>query len=205
MVAVHYTMNAQIQSVHHIQACSDPYISYWLYHDNHTENEGQEIPGMSIYLCTISTCMNLLVCTSIEDIQAATHNGTHLQEIMTYIIQGWLYRKEEEHSIGQYWPIRNELAMNGGTAMKSKRILPFQLQKHILQQLLSNHMGIEKIRLLVCEQVYWVNMNVDIENIKKQCATGLDYWQRQPDEKTVLHKLPCILLEMVGYYLQIII
>ena len=54
-----------------------------------------------------------------------------------------------------YWPIRNELALIDYTAMKGKRIIiPFPLQKQILQQLHSNHMGIEKIRLLIYESVY---------------------------------------------------
>ena len=42
-----------------------------------------------------------------------------------------------------------------GIAMKGKIIIiSFQLQKQILQKLHSNHMGIEKMRLLVHESVY---------------------------------------------------
>ena len=65
----------------------------------------------------------------------------------------------------QYWPIRNKPAMINGIAVKNKRIIiPFPLQKQILQQLHRNHMGIEKMRLLACYSVYWVYMNADIEN-----------------------------------------
>ena len=42
----------------------------------------------------------------------------------------------------------------------------------------SNNMSIENIRLLV--RVYWLNMNANIENIVKQCATCLTYQQIQP-------------------------
>ena len=60
----------------------------------------------------------------------------------------------------QYWPIRSELTMIDGTAMKGKSIIiPYQLKKQILQQLHSNNMGIENTMLLACELVYWVNMN----------------------------------------------
>ena len=60
---------------------------------------------------------------------------------------------------------KERISVIGGTAIKVKiMIIPFQLQKQILHQLQSNYMGIEKIRLLVCESVYWLNMNTDIEN-----------------------------------------
>ena len=43
--------------------------------------------------------------------------------------------------------MRNELAVIDGIEMKGKKIIiPFQLQKQTLQQLHSNHMGIEKMR-----------------------------------------------------------
>ena len=55
--------------------------------------------------------------------------------------------------------------MINGIEMKGKRIIiPFQLQKQLLEQLHSNHMSIAKMRLLSCELVYLVNMNTDIEN-----------------------------------------
>ena len=66
--------------------------------------------------------------------------------------------------------------MINGIMMKGKRIIiPFQLQKKILWQLHSNHMGIKKKRLLACISVFWFNMNTDIENTVKQCSVCLDY------------------------------
>ena len=60
--------------------------------------------------------------------------------------------EDAEHSMTQYWPIKSELTMNDGIAMKCERIIiPFQLWKQILQQMCSNHMGIEKARLQACE------------------------------------------------------
>ena len=72
--------------------------------------------------------------------------------------------------------MRNELPIIDGMSMEVKRgIIPVQLQKQILQQLFSNHMGIEKTRLLACESVYWLNINASIQNFMKQYATCLDY------------------------------
>ena len=36
--------------------------------------------------------------------------------------------------------------------------------RQTLDQLHSNHMGIDKPGLLTCKSIYWVNMNVNIEN-----------------------------------------
>ena len=55
--------------------------------------------------------------------------------------------------------------MFDGSAMNGKRtVIPFILQNQILEQLHSNHIGNEKISLLVRESVYWVNMNPDIKS-----------------------------------------
>ena len=52
----------------------------------------------------------------------------------------------------------------------------------------------------MCDLVYWVNMNADINNTVKQCATCLEYQQIQPHEKTLPYDIPCKSWEMVGVY-----
>ena len=91
--------------------------------------------------------------------------------------------------------------MNDGIGMKGKRmIIHFLLQKKILWQLLRNHMGIQKMMLLVQELVYWVNMNSDIEMKKtvKQGATCLEYQWTQWHEKMISYEMSCKLREMVA-------
>ena len=97
------------------------------------------------------------------------------------------------------WPLRHGLAMIDGEAIKDKRkIRPSQLQMLILRQLHNNHMGIEKIRLPACESVYWVNMNIDIENTIEHCPTCLEYQKMQLQEKTIPHMVLTKLWDMVG-------
>ena len=80
--------------------------------------------------------------------------------------------------------------MIDGITMKGKRIIiPFLLQKQILQQLHSSHMCIENMRLLAHELLYWVDMNTDIENTMKQCATCIKYQQTQPHENTISYEM----------------
>ena len=73
--------------------------------------------------------------------------------------------------------------MNDGIAMKSKhKIIPYPLQKQILEQLHSNHMGIEK-NYFSWKSVYWINMNANIEQTVKQYSTNLEYQWTQLQEK----------------------
>ena len=89
--------------------------------------------------------------------------------------------------------------MIGGVSVKGKIIIvPSQLKMQILGQLHSNHMGIEKMRLLVCKSVYLVNLNADIENRIKHCSTHLGYQNMQLQEKTIPHKILSKPWEVLG-------
>ena len=106
-------------------------------------------------------------CASMHDHRrhkAPTWEDTHLQKLKSYIIQGWPYKKG--HCMRQYLPIRSELAMVCSIIMKGKRtIIPLLLHMQILQWLHGSHMVREKMRLLVYESVYWVNINEDIKTL----------------------------------------
>ena len=65
-------------------------------------------------------------------------------------------------------------------------IISFTLQKQILDQLHSNHIGIEKTLFLLRESVLWINMNVDIECTVKQCTACLEYQWMHSQEKLAL-------------------
>ena len=119
----------------HIVCMSGPglYIMQWLFCNSHMERREQ----ISLHIHTRHKGSNTWLCTpsGIESV-----HGTGLP-----------YKKKEiDQSIRQYWPINKELAMMESIAMKGNWIIiPFQLQKWILQQLHSNNIGIEKMRILV--------------------------------------------------------
>ena len=60
---------------------------------NHKENKDREIWGLSINVNTIIPTTNLPMCTSIQDIQEATSQDAHLQDLNIYITHGWLHKK----------------------------------------------------------------------------------------------------------------
>ena len=75
------------------------------------------------------------------------HNS---QRCTTARAQGWPHKKDDvAQDVQKYWPIRHELAMIDGMAIKDKQItIPSQVHTQILIQLHSNHMGIKKTRLV---------------------------------------------------------
>ena len=60
---------------------------------------------------------------------------------------------------------RDDMAVINRIIKGRHMVVPEVLQKQTLQQLLVNHMDIEKkTKLLVYSSIYWIGMNVDIEN-----------------------------------------
>ena len=63
--------------------------------------------------------------------------------------------------------------------MKGRIIILTSLQKRALDQLHINYMGKEKARLLVCESIYGIDINADIENAIKNCPVSKDTVTRE--------------------------
>ena len=60
MLHIHqYSMHISCKPVHEL------YIVDWLSHNNYMENRDQDIKGMSAIIHTLSTTVNILICTSI--------------------------------------------------------------------------------------------------------------------------------------------
>ena len=79
---------------------------------------------MNINVHDISTLVNIPICTSVGDIQGATKQSIDLQRLKSGIIQGLPHKKGEvELSMKHDWPIRHELVMIDGIAMKGRIII----------------------------------------------------------------------------------
>ena len=98
------------------------------------------------------------------------------------IISGWLTTKDQLHiDIRPYWSYKNDLAVIDGIVMEGRCIIiPKGLKQQALDQLHVNHMEIEKTKLLVCESIYMVNINNDIENHVKIVAHVLSSSKHSP-------------------------
>ena len=83
--------------------------------------------------------------------------------------------------------------------MKGRCILtPVSLQQQVLDQLHTNHMGIEKNKILVHESVYWADINADIEKHIKTAQHVLNFSRCSPKKKIIHHNIPLRLWEVLG-------
>ena len=134
------------------------------------------------------------------EIQQASSTNNHPQQLKGNIITGWQDSRDDLHvDLQPYWSYRDELAVIDGIILKGKCIIiPNSLKEQVLNQLHTNHMGIQKTKLLAHECVYWPNINADIKKYIKQCVTCLQFQQTQPQERMIHHDTPLLPWEVVG-------
>ena len=168
------------------------FIADWLLRHNHTEGKDKPIKGMDIWVDAIQTTMDIPECVSMAEIQQASSINNHLQKLRGIIITGWPDTRDELHlDLQPYWSYRDKLAVIDGIILKGKHIIiPNSLKEQVLNQLHTNHMDIEKTKLLALECVYWPSINADIKKYIKQCPTCLQFQQMWPQERIIHHDIP---------------
>ena len=168
------------------------FIPDWLSHHNHKEGKDEPIQDMDIRIDAIQNATDIPECMSISQIQQTTAQDEYLQCLINIIIRGWLNTNDQLCiDIRPDWSYNDDLAVIDGMVMKGRCIIiPEDLKQQMLDQLHVNHMCIEMTKLLMCESVYWVNINNDIEYYGKNCSTYLEFQQTQPKEKTIHLDIP---------------
>ena len=95
------------------------FIADWLSRNNHVEGKNKPIKDMDICVDAIQSSVDMLECISIEEIQYASFQDNHLQQLKKFIIAGWPHTKDELHTnIRPYWPHRDKLTVIDGVILK---------------------------------------------------------------------------------------
>ena len=164
------------------------------------ESKDKPIKDMDIRIDITQSTTDIPECVSILQIQQISTQDDHLQCLKNFMITGWPSTKDEMHSdLKPYWSYRDELAITDKVVLKGRHvIIPTSLKQQVLEQLHTNHMGIEKTKLLAHESVYWSDINMDIKKYIKSCATCLEFQQTNPKEKIIHHNIPLRLWEVLG-------
>ena len=110
---------------------------------------------------------------------------------ISYSVVGHPQKIEVQKEPQPYWSHRNEIAIVDGTAITGRRIIisASMQDKAIIQEHI-NHMGIEKIRRLACESLYWTNKITNTEEAIKSFPTCLDYQAELPKDIVLSHRMP---------------
>ena len=170
----------------------DIFIADWLSRHNHIEGKDKLIEDMDVQVDAMQNTTDMPECVSMAEIQQSLAQDNHHQALKNFIISGWPDTKDELCAdLRPYWSYRGELAVLDGVILKGRHIvIPNSLKQQVLDQLHTNHMGIEKTKLLAHESVYWPSINADIKNYIKHCAMCLEFQQMQPKEKIIHHDIP---------------
>ena len=158
------------------------------------------VEDMDVQVDAIQSTTNMPECVSMAKIQEALTQDDHLYQLRNFIIAVWPNMKDELHAdLRPYRSCRGELVVIDGIILKGRCIvIPNNLKQQVLDQLHTNHTGIEKTKLLACRSVYWSSINADIKNYIKHCAICLEFHQTQPKEKIIHHDISFRPWEVVG-------
>ena len=61
----------------------------WLSRHNHVEGKDKPIKGMDIWVDAIQSASDMPQCISMAEIQQASSQDNHLQQLKSFIIAGW--------------------------------------------------------------------------------------------------------------------
>ena len=76
-----------------------------------------------------------------------------------------------------YWAFRDDMAVKDGIILKGRWIIiPIELEKQAMNELHSNHMGTEKMRLFTHKSTYWMGILLIIHQYKERI-----YYNPEPD------------------------
>ena len=122
------------------------FIADWLSWHNHTEGKDKLIKDMDIRIDAIQSATDIPECMSVSQLQQASAQDDHLQCLKSFIITGWPNTEDElQADLKPYWSYRDELAVIDGIMLKGRYIvISTSLKQQVLDQLHTNHMGIEK-------------------------------------------------------------
>ena len=132
---------------------------------------------MDVWVDAIQNATDMPECILMAEIQQASSQDAHLQQLKSFIIAGCPDTKDELHVyLRPYWLYRDKLVVIDVIILKGRCIvIPNSLRQQVLNQLHTNHMGIEKTKLLGHKSVYWSSINADIESYIKHCSTYLEF------------------------------
>ena len=112
------------------------------------EGKDKPIKDMDVQVDSIQNSIDMPECISMEEIQQASSQDDHLQQLKKFIIAGWPNTKDELHTdIRPYWPYRDELAVIDGIILKGRCIvIPNILRQQVLTQLHTRHKDFRKYK-----------------------------------------------------------
>ncbi|XP_055622834.1 uncharacterized protein K02A2.6-like [Toxorhynchites rutilus septentrionalis] len=109
-----------------------------------------------------------------EMIAKATQDDPVLQEVITFISNGWPNRASDIRTpaVHPFFSRREGLQVSQDCVMFCDRVVvPERFRKRIIRQLHRGHPGIDRMKSLARSFVYWPNIDDDVESFVRQCCS----------------------------------
>ncbi|XP_062538974.1 uncharacterized protein K02A2.6-like [Armigeres subalbatus] len=109
---------------------------------------------------------------SFKLIQGATRSDSCIQQVIRYVNENWPSKKETitDPGIQQFFLRRECLSVVDGCLMYGERlVIPLACRKKVLLQLHKGHPGVERMRSIARQHIYWPNIDVDVTNFVRSC------------------------------------
>lgn len=132
---------------------------------------------------------NLVLPVDWREISLETEKDQILSKITEFIKKGWPVKVDREYK--QYALIKNNLTIEKGCILFGYRVIvPKTLQPKILLELHSTHQGIVKMKSIARSYVWWPNLNIDIENLVKNCDNCMQTRSNPPKAELIPWEFP---------------
>lgn len=127
-----------------------------------------------------------------EMFEKETKNDKDLQEVIKFCRNGWPKSiKQIPLSLKQYWQYQNLITLENNLLFLNDRlIVPKVLIKDTLRILHSSHLGMTKTKLRARCNLFWPNMNNDIELLVQKCKECEKYRNKNCKEPMIPHNVP---------------
>ena len=110
---------------------------------------------------------------------AATRNDPVLSKLLVYLRKGW--PDEVPETLQAYFHKRHELTIEGDTLLWGMRVVvPPKWRKTVLNELHQGHQGIVRMKQLARSHVWWPNIDQELEDTVKDCASCQEHRNAPP-------------------------
>gem|GEM_PF-4243629 len=107
-------------------------------------------------------------------IRKETDRDLILSQVKRYVLEGWPESVDTNDYLKPFKIRQNELTIEQYSYVGPQSNVPKTLQKEMLNELHSTHLGIVKMKTLARTYFWWPALDKDIENIGKSCKLCLE-------------------------------
>lgn len=119
-----------------------------------------------------------------EEIASEIKKDNLLSRIYGYVMFGWPEKCKDDEK--PFYVRRSELYIDYGCILyKYRLVIPLTLQKRVLYEIHTGHLGIVKMKSIARNYVYWPALDKDIEGMGQNCDACRQVQDAPP--KTTLH------------------